>query len=166
MTKAEHALAFMVAAGMDDLVDALGQHIGPETGMNRLAEEIHKIAKEHGWYDAERPFPELVAMMHSELSEALEAYRKDEALMWFSCKLNGGDEDACEGGVGRNCAARSGTGEICTHAKPEGIGIELADCIIRVLDACAYMGVDVERAIRVKMEYNRGRSYRHGGKKC
>jgi len=37
--------------------------------------ECHSIAKEKGWWDSERNEGELIALMHSELSEALEAMR-------------------------------------------------------------------------------------------
>ena len=50
--------------------------------------------------------------------------------------------------------------------KPEGIPIELADVIIRILDYCAYAGIDIDAAISEKHEYNKSRPYRHGGKKC
>lgn len=36
---------------------------------------IHQLAKSKGWYDDERPVPELLCLIHSEVSEALEAYR-------------------------------------------------------------------------------------------
>ena len=50
--------------------------------------------------------------------------------------------------------------------KPEGNAAELADVIIRVLDYCAYAGIDIENVLEVKHEYNKSRPYRHGGKKC
>lgn len=59
---------------------------------------------------------------------------------------------------GAPCSAKS--------KKPEGMAVELADCIIRILDTCAFMSIDIERAIRAEMEYNKTRPYRHGGKKC
>ena len=37
--------------------------------------EIHDLAIEKGWYIQERPVPELLCLIHSEISEALEAYR-------------------------------------------------------------------------------------------
>ena len=44
-----------------------------------LQREAHAIAKVHGWWDEPRTFGGLIALVHSELSEALEAYR-DEVL--------------------------------------------------------------------------------------
>jgi len=42
-------------------------------------EMVHAWAKSKGWYDSERPTPELLCLLHSEVSEALEAYRnRDE----------------------------------------------------------------------------------------
>ena len=43
-----------------------------------LQKEAHAIAKDHGWWDEERTFGDLIALVHSELSEALEAYRNKE----------------------------------------------------------------------------------------
>lgn len=40
-----------------------------------LANEIHQNALDHGWWDNVRPVPELLCLVHSEVSEALEAYR-------------------------------------------------------------------------------------------
>ena len=37
--------------------------------------EIHQCAKEKGWWEEYRPVPELLCLLHSEISEALEAYR-------------------------------------------------------------------------------------------
>ena len=45
--------------------------------MNRKASEIHIWATSKGFYDRPRSFAEAIALMHSELSEALEADRTD-----------------------------------------------------------------------------------------
>lgn len=52
------------------------------------------------------------------------------------------------------------------RCKPEGVAVELCDAIIRILDYLAYMGVDVEAVLMAKHEYNKGREYRHGGKRA
>ena len=46
--------------------------------INILAGEIHEIAKSKGFYDEPVSFPQAIALMHSELSEALEAHREGE----------------------------------------------------------------------------------------
>ena len=100
--------------------------------LDQWAREIHEIAVEHGWWDEERSFGEIVALCHSELSEALEADRRGEELA----------ED------------RDG--------KPEGVAVEMADCLIRILDWFGRVGIDPEIVVAEKVAYNRGRPYRHG----
>jgi len=41
--------------------------------------EVHDLSIEKGWYDktTKREVPELLCLIHSEISEALEAYRHD-----------------------------------------------------------------------------------------
>lgn len=39
------------------------------TGVNEVAKEIHENAVAHGWWDEERGFPEVLALIHSEVSE-------------------------------------------------------------------------------------------------
>ena len=43
--------------------------------IDELISVCHSIAKNKGWWDNERNEGELIALMHSELSEALEAMR-------------------------------------------------------------------------------------------
>jgi len=48
--------------------------------INKFIQECHLIAKAKGWWDEERNDGELIALMHSELSEALEAMRNHTTL--------------------------------------------------------------------------------------
>jgi NTP pyrophosphatase (non-canonical NTP hydrolase) len=45
--------------------------------LNGMAAEIHGCAVAHGWWDGKgkRNVPEMLCLVHSEVSEALEAYR-------------------------------------------------------------------------------------------
>lgn len=80
---------------------------------------------------------EVLALMHSELSEALEEWRSGQSLT---------DIRYGEGG------------------KPEGFGVELADVIIRICDTAQQLGVPLERCLVEKLAFNESRPYRHGGK--
>ena len=40
-------------------------------------DESHRIAKEKGWWDSPRSDAELIALMHSELSETLQSMREN-----------------------------------------------------------------------------------------
>jgi NTP pyrophosphatase (non-canonical NTP hydrolase) len=48
---------------------------GFEWIFHNASAEVHAIAKESGWWDKNRNDGEMIALMHSELSEALEALR-------------------------------------------------------------------------------------------
>lgn len=116
--------------------------------LNKLMGQVHQNAVEHGWWEEERSFGDIVALCHSELSEALEEFRNKRKPneIYYSGK----DLEST----------------IVTNAttKPEGIPIELADCIIRILDYCGKENIDIEAALKIKHEYNKSRPYRHGGK--
>lgn len=103
-----------------------------------LQKQAHAIAKEKGWWDKPRSIGELIALCHSELSKALEEARYDYPLNDIY------DE---------------------SPSKPAGFPIELADLIIRVADMAEGYNIDLDTAIKLKMEYNKTRPYRHGGKK-
>lgn len=129
--------------------------------MNELAKEIHEVAVAHGWWDNPPSFPEVIALCHSELSEALEEYRGERTMIWYTCQSGGAicDPDGCGDWNGTECEIDS------RSQKPEGIAVEMADCIIRILDWCAHEGIDIDAIVRVKHEYNKTRPYRHGGKR-
>lgn len=129
---------------------------------NELAWEIHENAMAHGWWEENRTFPEILALCHSELSEALEEYRNGHPMVYC-------DNPDCE--IFRS---RSTSEYTCCNvcgfqdekAKPEGVAVEMADCIIRILDWAGAEGIDMDAVIRAKMDYNKTRPYKHGGKVC
>ena len=143
--------------------------------LNDLSAEVHSVAKEKGWWDEPQPtFGEIIALCHAELSEALEEYRKNRPAEYHICDAES-EEDALN-----NTVTICGEDGILAceyiypenypecpyyNAKPEGIAVELADCIIRILDYCGYADIDIDSIIRKKIEYNKTRPYRHGGKK-
>lgn len=130
--------------------------------INEFAKEVHQNAVEHGWWDEPRTVGEIIALCHSELSEALEEYRAGRPMVWYQC-LSTDQVVPC---VKKECTDwRYGMCEIdAIEKKPEGIAVELCDCIIRILDYLGKEGVDVEAVLAEKHAYNKTRPYRHGGK--
>ena len=101
------------------------------------SEDIHKNAKAHGWWDDPRRPGELLMLVVSEVSEAFEEVRKGKSMTETYYSENG---------------------------KMEGVPSELADVVIRIMDMCEHYGIDLEKVIKEKHEYNKTRHYKHGGK--
>lgn len=120
--------------------------------ISTLVEAAHRNAVSKGWHDEPRSFGDIIALIHSELSEALEDHRNGHEYteVWYTKKINGEEIQTYE--------------QPDETWKPCGIPSELADIVIRVFDACGLYGIDLEAAIREKMAYNATRPHRHGGK--
>lgn len=101
--------------------------------------ESNATAQGHGWWEGTETFPEKIALIHTEVSEALEAFREGAEI----------DEIYYPN----------------AQAKPEGVAAELADALIRIFDICGQWEIPLEDALLAKLPYNRSREYRHGGKK-
>lgn len=117
--------------------------------INEFSQLVHKNAVNHGWWEEERGFGEIVALCHSELSEALEEYRSNKPMTYWIDENGNIETDR-----------RKYNGQ-----KLEGIATEMIDCIIRILDWCGKEHIDVEKVLKMKHRYNEGRPYKHGGKK-
>jgi NTP pyrophosphatase (non-canonical NTP hydrolase) len=107
--------------------------------MRQWQQIIGDWAQEKGWWEGQDPgdvkdIATKLCLVHSEVSEALEAIRDG--------KLTGSGPDG----------------------KPEGFDSELADVVIRVLDLAHRCGINLDEEMRRKMKYNFTRPYRHGGK--
>ena len=110
-----------------------------------MQREVHELAVSKGWWPEDEgarqsPINEILAklaLVHSEISEAVECVREGQLPL------------------------------ICNpynSAKPEGMVVELADAVIRIADLCDALGLDLEYAIEMKHAYNQARPHRHGGK--
>jgi len=104
-----------------------------ETPLGNLAKTVIQINTANGWnvlkpaeWNDTYKVPGILALMHSEVSEALEAFRANDQANFAE---------------------------------------ELADVIIRTLDCAAGLGIDIDAEINRKLEKNRNRAFRHGGKR-
>lgn len=115
--------------------------------INEFAKEVHQNAVEHGWWDEPRTVGEIIALCHSELSEALEEYRAGRPMVYRICRAS--DGCPCDGEGCGDWDTESGACELgVMDEKPEGIAVELCDCIIRVLDYMGKEGFDVDALLR------------------
>lgn len=132
--------------------------------LNEMAKEIHENAVAHGWWEEERKLPEILMLCVSELSEALEEYRAGRPMEWYVCLA------PIETWI--VCTERGEHGKICSKPcafagdKMEGIAVEMADCIIRILDWCGKEGIDIDDVVERKMAHNATRPYKHGNEVC
>lgn len=101
--------------------------------IDEVGEEIVAINATNGWnvttpasWNDQYKIPSVLALIHSEVSEGLEAFRKDDVANFTE---------------------------------------EMADTIIRIIDMTHGLGLDVGTAVIQKLDVNRNRGYRHGGKK-
>lgn len=137
--------------------------------LNEFAAEVHALAAEKGWWEPVPSFPEVITMVHCELSEAIQEYREGAPNVYYACGAVAANGGRCGGKEMSDCYyAKTSNGGVsnCPYigVKPEGVAVELADAILRILDYCAFAGIDIESVLEEKHEYNKGREYRHGGK--
>ena len=101
-----------------------------EKTVNQLVQESYQNARVHGWHDEPRTIGDLICLMHSELSEALEEHRNGRLpteVYYNDSKPN----------------------------KPEGIPVELADCVIRIFDFCGLYDIDLGTILNQKMQFEK-----------
>ena len=119
--------------------------------INELCKQAHENAKSKGFFDEPKNIGEMIALMHSELSEALEADRNDQySKSNIQLLLKSQDDERFS--TLYNMGVKGSFEE------------EMADIVIRVFDMCGFKGIDLESHIAAKMRYNSLRPVKHGKK--
>ena len=115
--------------------------------MNPRSKQIHLANVAKGFWETDN-FPEKIALIHSELSEALEADRSDHHANIKDFKM-----DVLSG---------NDFFEAFKYHIKNSLEDELADAIIRILDLVGHKNIDIDWHIEMKLKYNQLREYKHG----
>jgi NTP pyrophosphatase (non-canonical NTP hydrolase) len=120
--------------------------------INELAKKVHENAKEKGFYDYKKNIGEMLALMHSEVSEALEADRNRQY-----CNMDLPQSNVLMGWTDDVDFQKDYKDKVKGSFEEE-----MADIVIRVMDMCAFKEIDLEYHIKAKMRYNSSRVRMHG----
>ena len=118
-----------------------------ETPLN-ISEGVQRAynnAKSKGFYNKPQEIGTALALIHSEVSEALEASLIDKRADMVKHETD----------------TRPFMLSFHEHIK-DSFEDEMADIVIRVFSLCGHLGIDLERHIELKMQFNEGRERLHG----
>ena len=121
-----------------------------EAVLNQMALAIYQENRAKGFHEKDCEFGTRIALIHSELSEALEADRLDRHASVKDYIL----------GVHQGYEPSRCFEEYIKNTVED----EIADAIIRLLDLVASEGINIAEHIKLKREYNSHRPYMHGKK--
>ncbi len=138
-----------------------------------LAFASERIAREHGWWeDDDRDMGNLLMLVVTELAEAFEEIRDNRdreliyadlhsASFWVRIFIR-----FKKGFMPLRNISPYQDEWIEQNIKPEGFMVEIADVMIRLFDFIEHYKLTpvLLRALRLKLAFNEGRPYRHGGK--
>lgn len=130
--------------------------------LNELAKQAHENAVDKGFYEAELDVcieqvelthlmtAKRLALIHGEVSEALEADRKGCYAKMHADQLMDQSDRAFK--------------EAYSDWIKGSFEEEIADILIRVFDLAAWKGIDLDAHVAAKMRYNSLREHKHGKK--
>lgn len=127
--------------------------------MEKIQKRAHKCSRAHGFWDGpeNNNIPTKLCLIHSEVSEWLEAFRKDpKAPCDKRVPIPGTDGVSDQDSKILSIIDSGGARPITKEEE------EAADIFIRLLDLCEARGIDLARVTLAKMSYNEGRPHMHG----
>lgn len=110
--------------------------------LGEFAKECYENAEAHGFWEPAPDLATMIALIHSEWSEALEEYRAGRSMLWYECVRWGMERDK-----GAYCLELGRQGSACFGqgcCKPNGIAVELIDGVLRILDIAGRFDMKME----------------------
>ena len=133
----------------DDMIDFAVDHLeeAPTLSLNTMRDAIYEDAVAHGlWEKTEQDAEKLLEENEKDKEKGILFFRKVAAI---ELVLDEAEELFSEA-----------WGESCDNMIEE-----LADVVIQAFSTAGYLGIDIDAAIRRKMEINKGRPWKHEGEK-
>jgi NTP pyrophosphatase (non-canonical NTP hydrolase) len=130
--------------------------------LNELSKQIYEGNKLRGFDVSKENIGQTLMLVVSELSEALEADRKDrrEMLNAFEHSMECGRLSISDfESENINCDWIKNRFETTIKDTFED---EIADSFIRLFDLCGGLGINIEKHIDLKLRYNSTRPFKHG----
>lgn len=117
------------------------------------SKEIHQNNKDKGFYEGKKNIGEMLCLIHSEISEALEADRKNlhavnQEELFYVDNMEELEESYFKS-------------EFKASIK-DTFEDEIADTMIRCLDLCGFLKIDIQKHIEAKLYFNKLREHKHG----
>jgi len=140
--------------------------------LNQLSSAMYDIALSNGFHKKDEPFGVKIALIHSELSEALEAHRtrkraSPQAIAFvkaatISAMEKFSDYTGTYTSKDRIYEIESYLGNLYAEGIKDTVEDELADALIRILDLAVELNIDLGFHVVYKSLYNISRPYKHG----
>ena len=126
--------------------------------LNELSKQIYEGNKLRGFDVSKENIGQTLMLVVSELSEALEADRKNRKaqLNKFIGFSNMGF------GKDYNSYLKEDAVPSFEQTIKDTFEDEIADSFIRLFDLCGGLGIDIEKHIELKLKYNSTRKFKHG----
>lgn len=127
------------------------------TDLRAIARRVYETSASKGFHDSgPHAMGDLAALLHTEVSEFYEEHRagRQPGEVYHVGTIT---KDRIPYLPGADGLALAEAG-----IKPEGIGVELADLLIRILDTAEEMGIDIAYLVQLKDTFNRTRPHKHG----
>ena len=127
------------------------------TNLNEISKQVYEANKLKGFDVKKENIGQTLCLIHSEISEALEAIRKDK-----KANMNGYNamkwSNVDETGVN----AIQNFKDSFNYCIKDTFEDEIADTFIRLFDLVGFLGIDIDKHIELKMKFNATREHKHG----